>query len=40
MVTLTQQAKKTLRRRDAGKSMRDIGKSYNVRHRTISRLAT
>ena len=34
------QVKKALRRRDAGKSTRNIARSYNVSHSTISRLAT
>ena len=33
------QAKEALRRRDAGEPMRDIAKTYNVSHSTISRLA-
>jgi len=32
------QAKEATRRRDAGEPMRDIAKSYNVSHSTISRL--
>jgi DNA invertase Pin-like site-specific DNA recombinase len=32
------QQKEALRRRDAGEPMRDIGRSYNVSHSTISRL--
>jgi DNA invertase Pin-like site-specific DNA recombinase len=34
------QAKEALRRREAGEPMREIGKSYNVSHSTISRLGT
>jgi DNA invertase Pin-like site-specific DNA recombinase len=34
------QVKEALRRRDAGEPMRDIARSYNVSHSTISRLAT
>jgi DNA invertase Pin-like site-specific DNA recombinase len=33
------QMKEALRRRDAGEPMRDIARSYNVSHSTISRLA-
>jgi DNA invertase Pin-like site-specific DNA recombinase len=33
------QMKEALKRRDAGEPMRDIGKSFNVSHSTISRLA-
>jgi DNA invertase Pin-like site-specific DNA recombinase len=33
------QMKEALRRRDQGEPMRDIGKSFNVSHSTISRLA-
>jgi len=33
------QIKKALNRRDAGEPMRDIARSYNVSHSTISRLA-
>src|ERR1700712_3643969 len=33
------QVKEALRRRDAGEPMRDIAKSFNVSHSTISRLA-
>jgi len=33
----TQQAE-AIKRRDAGEPMRDIGKSFNVSHSTISRL--
>ena len=33
------QAKEALRRREAGEPMREIAKSYNVSHSTISRLA-
>jgi DNA invertase Pin-like site-specific DNA recombinase len=33
------QVKEALRRRDAGEPMRDIAKSYNVSHSTISRLS-
>jgi DNA invertase Pin-like site-specific DNA recombinase len=33
------QVKEALRRRDAGEPMRDIARSYNVSHSTISRLA-
>jgi DNA invertase Pin-like site-specific DNA recombinase len=33
------QVKEALHRRDAGEPMRDIGRSYNVSHSTISRLA-
>jgi DNA invertase Pin-like site-specific DNA recombinase len=33
------QVKEAMRRRDAGEPMRDIAKSYNVSHSTISRLA-
>ncbi len=32
------QIKEALRRRDAGKPMRDIARTYNVSHSTISRL--
>jgi DNA invertase Pin-like site-specific DNA recombinase len=32
------QVKEALNRRDAGEPMRDIAKSYNVSHSTISRL--
>jgi hypothetical protein len=36
---LTQhQIAEAIRRRDAGEATRDIGKSYNVSHSTISRL--
>jgi hypothetical protein len=31
------QAQEALRRRDAGEPMRDIARSYNVSHSTISR---
>jgi DNA invertase Pin-like site-specific DNA recombinase len=34
------QIKEALRRRDAGESLRDIARSYNVSHSTISRLPT
>jgi DNA invertase Pin-like site-specific DNA recombinase len=34
------QIKEALRRRDAGEPMRDIARTYNVSHSTISRLAT
>jgi DNA invertase Pin-like site-specific DNA recombinase len=34
-----QQRKEALKRRDAGEAMRDIAKSFNVSHSTISRLA-
>ena len=34
------QMKEALKRRDAGEPMRDIAKSFNVSHSTISRLAT
>jgi DNA invertase Pin-like site-specific DNA recombinase len=34
------QVKEVLRRRDAGEPMRDIARSYNVSHSTISRLTT
>jgi DNA invertase Pin-like site-specific DNA recombinase len=34
------QVKEALRRRDAGEPMRNIARSYNVSHSTISRLAT
>jgi DNA invertase Pin-like site-specific DNA recombinase len=34
------QMKEALHRRDAGEPMRDIARSYNVSHSTISRLAT
>ena len=34
-----QQRKEALKRRDAGEPMRDIAKSFNVSHSTISRLA-
>jgi DNA invertase Pin-like site-specific DNA recombinase len=34
------QIKEALRRRDAGEPMRDIARSYNVSHSTISRLTT
>src|SRR5271165_4893579 len=33
------QVKEAIHRRDAGEPMRDIGKSFNVSHSTISRLA-
>jgi len=33
------QVKEALQRPDAGEPMRDIAKSYNVSHSTISRLA-
>jgi IS30 family transposase len=33
------QMKEALKRRDAGEPMRDIAKSFNVSHSTISRLA-
>jgi DNA invertase Pin-like site-specific DNA recombinase len=33
------QMKEAIKRRDAGEPMRDIGKSFNVSHSTISRLA-
>jgi DNA invertase Pin-like site-specific DNA recombinase len=33
------QVKEALRRRDAGEALRDIARSYNVSHSTISRLA-
>jgi DNA invertase Pin-like site-specific DNA recombinase len=33
------QIKEALRRRDAGEPMRDIARTYNVSHSTISRLA-
>jgi DNA invertase Pin-like site-specific DNA recombinase len=33
------QMKEAIKRRDAGEPMRDIGKSFNVLHSTISRLA-
>jgi DNA invertase Pin-like site-specific DNA recombinase len=33
------QVKEALRRRDAGEPMRDIARTYNVSHSTISRLA-
>ncbi|MFL5257128.1 MAG: helix-turn-helix domain-containing protein [Rhodopila sp.] len=33
------QIKEALNRRDAGEPMRDIARSYNVSHSTISRLA-
>jgi DNA invertase Pin-like site-specific DNA recombinase len=32
------QVKEALRRRDAGEPMRDIARTYNVSHSTISRL--
>jgi DNA invertase Pin-like site-specific DNA recombinase len=32
------QVKEVLRRRDAGEPMRDIARTYNVSHSTISRL--
>jgi DNA invertase Pin-like site-specific DNA recombinase len=32
------QVKEALRRRDAGERMRDIARTYNVSHSTISRL--
>jgi IS30 family transposase len=32
--------KEAIKRREAGEPMRDIGKSFNVSHSTISRLAT
>jgi DNA invertase Pin-like site-specific DNA recombinase len=32
------QMKEAIKRRDAGEPMRDIGKSFNVSHSTISRL--
>jgi DNA invertase Pin-like site-specific DNA recombinase len=34
------QIKEALRRRDNGEPMREIARSYNVSHSTISRLAT
>ncbi len=34
------QIKEALRRRDAGEPMREIARSYNVSHSTISRLAS
>jgi DNA invertase Pin-like site-specific DNA recombinase len=34
------QVKEALRRRDAGEPMRDIARTYNVSHSTISRLTT
>jgi DNA invertase Pin-like site-specific DNA recombinase len=34
------QVKEALRRRDAGEAMREIARSYNVSHSTISRLTT
>jgi hypothetical protein len=34
------QMKEAIKRRDAGEPMRDIAKSFNVSHSTISRLAT
>jgi DNA invertase Pin-like site-specific DNA recombinase len=34
------QIKEALRRREAGEPMREIGRSYNVSHSTISRLAS
>jgi len=33
------QIKEALRRRDAGEPMRDIARTYNVSHSTISRLS-
>lgn len=33
------QMREAIKRRDAGEPMRDIGKSFNVSHSTISRLA-
>jgi len=33
------QQKEAIRRRDNGEPMRDIARSYNVSHSTISRLA-
>jgi IS30 family transposase len=33
------QKREAVKRRDAGEPMRDIGKSFNVSHSTISRLA-
>jgi DNA invertase Pin-like site-specific DNA recombinase len=33
------QVKEALRRRDAGEPMRDIARTYNVSHSTISQLA-
>ena len=33
------QMKQALKRRDAGEPMRDIARTYNVSHSTISRLA-
>jgi DNA invertase Pin-like site-specific DNA recombinase len=35
----THQKRKAIKRRDAGEGTRDIGRSYNVSHSTISRLA-
>ena len=34
------QRAEAIKRRDAGEPMRDIGKSFNVSHSTISRLTT
>jgi DNA invertase Pin-like site-specific DNA recombinase len=34
------QIKEALRRHDAGEAMREIARSYNVSHSTISRLGT
>lgn len=34
------QVKEALQRRDAGEPMRDIARSYNVSHSTISRLGS
>jgi DNA invertase Pin-like site-specific DNA recombinase len=36
----SRQVKEAIRRREAGEAMRDIAKSYNVSHSTISRLST
>ena len=33
------QAKEAIRRREAGEPMREIARSYNVSHSTISRLS-
>jgi DNA invertase Pin-like site-specific DNA recombinase len=37
---ISHQVKEALRRRDAGEPMRDIARSYNVSHSTISRIIT
>jgi DNA invertase Pin-like site-specific DNA recombinase len=37
-VSTDHQQAEAIKRRDAGEPMRDIGKSFNVSHSTISRL--